>query len=179
MLKQNFLIKLISNRIFIYLFSRYFSYIIQFLTAIYLAITLGPFYFGVYGFIILISNYLSFFNIGIPSSVSVMLIQNKTNDSIVKDILASSIFSVVIISFFLCAIGFLYYLLDYNIFPKFNISRYIPLIIIITVLTIFNSLFLGVYRFKNRLFEVGFYQSFKPIFIFKSINSKKKRVKNR
>tara|TARA_B110000114_G_scaffold185485_1_gene232777 strand:- start:189 stop:1541 length:1353 start_codon:yes stop_codon:yes gene_type:complete len=130
-----------------------------------LAITLGPFYFGVYGFIILISNYLSFFNIGIPSSVSVMLIQNKTNDSIVKNILASSIFSIGIISFFLCVIGFLYYFIDYNIFTKFNINRYVPLIIIITILTIFNSLFLGVYRFKNRLFEVGFYQSFKPILI--------------
>ena len=72
--------KIFSNKIFIYLGSRYVTYGLQFFVSLIIASRLGPYYMGIYGFISLLLNYVGQFNLGIPHSLNVLLVHHKGED---------------------------------------------------------------------------------------------------
>jgi O-antigen/teichoic acid export membrane protein len=163
------LFKLLTNKVFLYISSRYFTYVIQFITSIYIAVDLGAYYFGVYGFVLLLISYLSNLNFGITHSATVLLVQNKKDEKKIKDIVSNSILIITIISLFVIIICLFYNIFQLNYFEKFNIDKYFWFVPIIAILGHFNVLFLTIYRFKNKLFEIAFYQSFRPFLVFVSI----------
>ena len=57
----------------------------------------------------------------------------------------------------------------FEFIEKFNINKYFLFVPLIAVLGHFNVLFLTIYRFKNKLFEIAFYQSFRTFLVFISI----------
>ena len=88
---------LLSNQIIFYLFSRYFTYFIQFIISIVLAVKLGAYYLGIWSFIVLIINYFGQIDFGIANSLNVFLIQNRDDSRI------SSIFifnALLLLTFF-------------------------------------------------------------------------------
>ena len=163
------LIKLLNNKVFLYISSRYVTYVIQFITSIYIAVDLGAYYFGVYGFVFLLISYLSNLNFGITHSATILLVQNKNDEKKIKDIVSNSILMITIISLFVIIICLFYNIFQLNYFEKFNIDKYFWFVPIIAILGHFNVLFLTIYRFKNKLFEIAFYQSFRPFLVFVSI----------
>lgn len=163
------LIKLLTNKVFLYISSRYVTYVIQFISTIYIAIDLGTYYFGVYGFVLLLISYLSNLNFGITHSATVLLVQNKNDEQKIKDIVSNSILLVTIISLFVLILSLFYNIFQFNYFEKFNIDKYFWFVPIIAITGHFNVLFQTIYRFRNRLFEIAFYQSFRPFLVFVSI----------
>ena len=70
---------LYKNKILFYLVSRYVTYGIAFISSLFIAAKLGPFYMGVWGFILLILNGFSQLHLGIGNSLNVLLDHNKEN----------------------------------------------------------------------------------------------------
>ena len=161
--------KLLLNKVALYVASRYFTYLIQFITSIYIAVELGPFYFGVYGFIMLIISYLGLINMGVPHSMNVLLVQNKNNENSIKDIESNSVFLISVISILISIFCVTYYVLDLNLFEKYAINNYLLFIGVLSVIGHFNTLFLVVYRFRISLFEIAFQLSFTPILVLVSL----------
>lgn len=71
--------QILKNKVFVYLFTRYFTYGLQFVMSLIIAVRLGPYYLGIYGIIQLILNYINQINFGIPHSLNVLLVHNKQN----------------------------------------------------------------------------------------------------
>ena len=158
--------KVLSNKVILYLVSRYFIFFIQFISSIYLAIKLEPYYFGVWGFILLMISYLSYINFGIDKSLNILMIQNKKNKGYIKDFVSNSFFLVSILSILTVCLAICYLIFDIQLFEKYDIGNYFYIICIISILFHFNSLMGTIYRVKNRLFELAFFQSIIPILIF-------------
>ena len=155
-----------SNKVMLYLISRYVTYLIQFLSSIFIAIKFGPYYFGVWGFILLLISYISYINFGISYSVNILMVQNKNNDNYIKNIVASSFLMTGILSLLIILLAIYYSVFGLKEFEKYEIGNYFYVICLIGIGFHFNSLFGTIYRVKNRLFELAFFQSVIPILIF-------------
>ncbi len=158
-----------SNKVMLYLLSRYVTYFIQFLSSIFIAVNFGPYYFGIWGFILLLISYISYINFGISNSVNILVVQNKNNDNYIKNIVASSLNLIGILSLLIIIFAIYYSIFGIKAFDKYEIGNYFYIICIIGIGVHFNSLFGTIYRIKNRLFEIAFLQSVIPIFIFISL----------
>ena len=169
MLIINKLSKLFCNKVFLYISSRYLTYLIQFISSIYIAVKLGAFYFGIYGFAMLLISYLAILNFGITHSTTVLLVQNKKNENEIKNIVYNAILIIFIITLFIILGSLFYYVFDINYFKKYDIKEIFYFIPLIAIVSHFNILFLTIYRFKNKLFEIAFQQSFKPFLVLISL----------
>ena len=157
------------NKVLIYLITRYGTFFIQFISSIFLAVNCGAYYFGIWGFISMLINYISYVNLGIPYSVNILMIQNKSNGQLIKDYVANSLVLNILLSFLIILFGIYYYLVGISAFDKYQISEYFCLICIIGIVYHFDSLFGTIYRVNNRMFELAFFQSVVPVLIFFSI----------
>ncbi|MBK5203574.1 MAG: oligosaccharide flippase family protein [Prolixibacteraceae bacterium] len=161
---MGFLKKIVSNKILQYIFSRYATYFIQFINSLFIAVYLGPFYLGVWGFITLIIQYFSQINLGIPHSVNAIVAINKKDEDYVVKTTGTSLvmmgaLSIVIILLFIANSLF------FNIGEKYNFSVYAPVIALIAILNYFNSIISNIFRIYGKLFEIAFNQSVFPVLI--------------
>jgi O-antigen/teichoic acid export membrane protein len=160
---------IINNKVILYLISRYITYFIQFLSSIFIAIKFGPYYFGIWGFMLLLISYISYFNFGISNSVNIFMVQNKSNDDHLKNIVADSLVLIGIITLLIVLFTVYYFIFGIKAFEKYELGNYFYLICIIGIMFHFNSLFGTIYRVKNRLFEMAFQQSVVPLLVFISL----------
>lgn len=154
---------LLSNKIILYVVTRYGTYALQFLVSIVIAAKLGPYFFGVYGFILLIFQYFSQINFGIPHSLNVLVVHNKNNDYACKNYLANSIYLYLILSLIIVCFFVFYKFLDLQISDEYPIEDYLPIVIVIAILSYFNSLFTIYVRARNKVNAMALMQSINVI----------------
>lgn len=167
---------IISNKVILYLFSRYFTYFIQFITSILIAVKLGPYYFGIWGFILLLINYFQITNFGISNSINILLVQHKDNDAKVKNLISSAYILIGLLWFVVIAITTYYYFFGISFFDKYEVNNFFFAIAVIAMFAYINILLMTIYRVKNSLFEIAFYQSIIPIFVFFALFLAEKRT---
>ncbi len=166
----------LENKVLLYVFSRYATYFIQFINSMFIAVYLGPYYLGIWGFITLIIQYLNQINLGISHSVNAIISINKNKEWYVQKVIGNSItmlfgLSILIILFFILNTIF-----NFNIGAKYNFSDYAFMVTIIGIFAYFNSLFSNIFRVYGRIFEIAVNQSAFPIlmlitvFMFKQEN---------
>ena len=168
----SFVKKIGSNKVFLYMGSRYITYALQFITSLIIAFKLGPEPFGIWSFILLIINLFNVIDFGISNSVNVLLVQDK-NDSEKAN---THIMSSVVITAGISLVAFVLYIVvvsfpELNLVNKYQIADYLPYILLVVVVAYFNKLFAAIYRVKNRLFEIALYQSIVPVLLFVAILS--------
>lgn len=161
--------KIVTNKLVLYLVSRYLTYFLQFITSLIIAVKLGPYYFGVWGFITLLMNYFRIVNFGISNASNILLVQNKKDEIKISKVVKASLFLLSAISLVILLLAFLYERIQIEAFQKYELNEMFYAICAIAILTHFNMLFMNIYRFKNRLFEVAFYQSIIPLLVFLSV----------
>ena len=168
--------KIFSNKILVYLFSRYFTYGLQFLTSLIIAVQLGPYYMGVWGFLLLILNYFQQAHFGISNSLNVLMVHYKDTPHQTSLYINNSLFLVSLVA--IVALGLFGFLCGSNLnsFTKYGVDRYAVVLAIIIVLQYYNQLFLNIFRVKNKINYVTFSQSiiillnFFPVFFFEGEN---------
>ncbi|WP_405377619.1 polysaccharide biosynthesis C-terminal domain-containing protein [Nonlabens sp. Asnod3-A02] len=161
----DFVSKALKNRFVGYLFSRYFTYFIQFASSIFIATKLGPYYFGIWGFILLLLNYFRVINLGISNAVNILIVQNR-NDKERSVNYAYNAF--ICLSFLFLAIilmGVYYYYYGISLFDKYEIGSMFYWVCLIAILTHINTLLMTLYRIKNRLSEIAIYQTIIPLLV--------------
>jgi len=153
----------ISNKVVQYIASRYFVYFIQFVNSLFIALYLGPFYLGVWGFINLVLQYFLQINFGIAHSFNA-LISIKKNDTeyVIKAFNTSlALLFILAMGVVICFTGS--YFQGNTIGEEFGFSKYIWPVCILAVMNYFIVLFSNLFRVFNKLREIAFAQSIFPI----------------
>src|SRR5690554_4538644 len=156
---------ILKNKVVLYLATRYLTYFFQFLSSIIIAVKLGPYYFGIWGFLLLLINYFRISNFGISNAANVLIVQNKENKEKVKNLVLGALACTGILSLMIILFALYYYLFGIPFFQKYEVGVLFYVVCFIAILTHFNTLLMNIYRIKNRLFEVAFQQSAVPILV--------------
>lgn len=142
---------------------RYFIFFLQFVGSLIIASKLGPYYMGIWGFLLLILQYFSFVTLGEGYSLNILLVQNKNNTDLEKQIISSAfiIAGIEVFVVFLFSVIISIYKISY--FEKYYLSTYIYFIFVISVLINFNGLLMSIYRIRNDIKRMLFNQGIVPI----------------
>jgi len=147
---------LFTNKILLFTANRYFCYFLSFIRGILVAKFLGPYFFGIWGFIQLILNYLSYTSLGIGYAVNVELSTNNKND---KENIAIIVGNSMLLTFFICllliCIVILVELSDLKLFPSYSFSQYALFAALIACLNHITQVFANIYRAHGFLFRIA------------------------
>lgn len=163
---------LLKNKIVVFIVSRYFSYFLQFLNSLIVAFLMGPFYLGIWGFVLLVLQYMNFGNFGIELALNVKLSSGSDKEPGSSDKYVSSAFVLTLLSsVFYLAIALVFVLFDFPLFEKFSFTQYLLPVIGIACLNFFNVLFLNVCRAYSIYGPISFFQTAVqlvqlPVFLF-------------
>lgn len=167
MMKVIQLIKsLFNNKIFLYVGTRYLVYGLQFIILMVVASKLGPYYYGIWGFILMLIGYFGVSNFGIANSINVLMVQHKDDAKTISDYVFSAMLCVGILSLVVVLIAVIVPFCHFDILKKYEIGNLFYLICLYAIFDYFNRLFSNIYRVKNRLLELSFYQSSTALFVF-------------
>ena len=151
--------QVLKNKVVFYLASRYITYAIQFVSSLVIAAKLGPYYMGIWGFILLIIQYFQQIHFGIVNSFNVLYVHHRDNEQdcnnyIVNSLLLISYLALIVVGFYLY-----YIIVGIKGFYKYSVDGYITWICLIAVLQYFVQFFITLFRVKNMLTSVIFCQS--------------------
>ncbi len=160
---------LFSNKIIFYVLSRYSTYALLFINSLFIAVSLGPYYLGVWGFITLIIQYINQIDLGISHSANAIVSINKDDELYSSRILGSSF--LMIIAYSLSVLLFFLFLriFDYNLGSKYNFYSYEIIAVFVGVLGYFNTLLSNIFRIYGRVNEIIFNQSAFPVLMLISL----------
>ena len=147
-----------------YIGVRYIAYGLQFINSIFIAKFLGLYFFGIYSFIQLFRQYLVYFGM-IPSYslTTIMSTINKPDSKVKDDIFGASILNLIILNILAAAGVFILFLINPDIFSKYEFSRYLVYLMLISLLTSTNHLFINLYRSIGSIFKINFSELLIPI----------------
>jgi len=146
----------INKQVILFTIIRYVTFSIQFIKGILVAKLLGPYYFGIWGFIVLIQQYLSYTNLGVQYAINLELAISDMEDQKAHSLLInSSLFISTIIFILLLFTGIILRALSISLFPAYHTSEYILFILIVVGLTNFREIFSNIYRVYNRLIRIS------------------------
>lgn len=159
--------KIISNKVLLYVSTRYLVYGLQFVSLIIVSSKLGSYRYGIWGFILMLLSYLNIINLGIPNSINVLMVQHKKNIDIKRNFIASAFLAISILICVILILGISLFILNPDkIFTKFPLGSWIYIVLIIGGLQYVNVLMVNIFRADNRLLEVAIYQSSIPLGVF-------------
>jgi len=153
----------IRNKIFHYIFSRYFIYALQFINTVFLAIFLGPFFLGIWGFIQLIIQYFNQINFGIPHALNNILSIHKKSNKFVTFSFNTGLSLVFLLCVLVVLLFVIYGLLGYDFGESYKFNKYSNLVCAIIIFNYLNSVFINLFRVYNKLWEITFSQAIFPI----------------
>lgn len=159
----NILKKTIKNPPILYVISRYGTFLLKFINSIFIALYLGPYYLGVWGFVNLVIGYIGQIDFGVSHSVNVLVAVNKEDESLVKKIIGNSLTMLIALSFFLILFLVIVYLADFKLVDKYELDKFIIPICTIGVLGYFKKLFSSLFRIFNDIFSIALNQSLFPL----------------
>lgn len=150
---------ILKNKVVLYLTSRYVTYAVQFVTSLVVAAKLGPYYMGIWGFILLVMQYFQQIHLGIANSFNVLYVQNHNCGEECKNYIGNSLILLCYLSL-LVVLFYLYYIVfGISSFEKYHIKSYVIWICLVAVLQYFVQFFINLFRVKNQLTKVIFCQS--------------------
>jgi len=161
--------KVITNKVVIYMVTRYIIYFITFLSSMIIAVRMGPYYLGIWGFVLLLIRYFHIIDFGVGNSMTVLLVQNKEDEIARADYEMSAMFILSGISIGVVLVALYYYLFGIPLFEKYELGYLFYFVCIVAILQYFNDYFLKIYRVKGKMFEFTFYQSIIQILVFVAV----------
>ncbi len=140
----------------------YLSYILVFVNSLLLANFLSVFFFGIYQFILLVSQYLSYSNLGISYSLGVVLAAKKNNFSL-SSLVWNTVFRINLYCAIIVLITNIILVATFpNMMHKYNYVNHSLGIILIALISNVNTLFSNLYRTYSRFFKINFQQFIPP-----------------
>ena len=131
---------------------RYGIFFLQAVKGFVLAYFLGPFFLGIYGFIMLYQQYFSYSNLGIEYSVNSEVAILDSNNIIEKQKLINSAFTwTFFMSILLMLISLVIFVSKIELFPFENSHAYIFILMLLTVFSHFQKIFVNIFRIEKKL----------------------------
>lgn len=155
--------KAIKNKVVWFVITRYITYGVQFVVSLLCAAKMGPYYFGMWGFMMLILNYMQQINFGISQSANILLVQERNNHQKFAEIESTAFLA----QSFLC-LGVVFFALGnafvgYSFMEKYPLGWLFYLICFTAMLAYMVQICMTIYRIKHQLTEIAIYQSSIPL----------------
>ena len=166
---KDILTKVFKNKVLLFIFSRYGTYVIHFVNSLFIAVYLGPYYLGIWGFITLVVSYLNHLNFGVIHSVTAIISIRKSEELYVQKVIGTAISMLIGLSIILILFFTINEVFNLNFGDKYNFSRYALIVILIAVLAHFNNLLSAIFRVYGKLFEIAFQQTMLPLLLLCAI----------
>lgn len=143
---------------------RYIIYTLQFGNSLFIARNLGPYFMGEWGFIMLIIQYLTQINFGIPYALNVQLATHEgKNNQVQSQYAGNSLIFTFFHSALIVIAGLAILHINVPIFKKYEFYGYIFLVILNAILQNIDTVFINIFRIKNSLGSIIFYQALMPV----------------
>lgn len=162
--------KTLSNKILQYVFSRYLIYFIQFINSLLIAVYLGPFYLGVWGFINLAIQYFEQFNFGLSQSFNALGSIHKQHSEYVGKLFVSTLICIGIVAGIAVVFLWLNQTLDFGFGEKYGFSKFAPVVAIVVMLNYFLPAFLNLLRIYGNVLTIAIVQSLQPLCVFLALH---------
>jgi len=159
----------LKNKVLLFIFSRYGTYVIHFINSLFIAVYLGPFYLGVWGFITLVTSYMNHLSFGISDSVTAIISVKKDKDFYVQKVIGTAITMLLGLSVLAILLFSINAIFELDFGSKYNFSTFAPIVVLIGVLGYFNTLFNHIFRVYGKLFEIAFSQTVFPVLMLLAI----------
>lgn len=134
-----------------------------------IAAKLDPYYMGIWGFVLLLIRYFSLIDFGIPSSLTVLLVQNKKLSLKANDYETTSIVLMLILSGLIGLVALYYSIFGISLFDRYIIGNLFYMVCVIAILQNFTNLFFKIYRVKGKIWEMIFSQSIIQVLLFSCV----------
>ena len=151
--------QIIKNKVVFYLASRYLTYFVQFVTSLIIAVELGPYYMGIWGFVLLLLQYFQQIHFGVANSFNVLYVHHRDNKQECDNYIGNSLVLVSYLALLVIAFYVYYLIFGISVFEKYHANRFIIWVCIIAVLQYYVMFFVNLFRVKNQLNRVAFCQS--------------------
>jgi O-antigen/teichoic acid export membrane protein len=140
---------------FYFTLGRYLVYAFQIAKGFALAYFLGPFFFGIYGYIMLYQQYLVYSNLGVQYALNAELSINSNSEQSVKNRIENSAFSMTVyIVLVLFILSLFVYFFKIEIFPYKDSYKYVFLLLILACLGHFQEIFVNIFRINKNLLPI-------------------------
>lgn len=140
---------------FYFTLGRYLVYAFQIAKGFALAYFLGPFFFGIYGYIMLYQQYLVYSNLGVQYALNAELSINSNSEQSVKNRIENSAFSMTVyIVLVLFILSLFVYFFKIEIFPYKDSHKYVFLLLILACLGHFQEIFVNIFRINKNLLPI-------------------------
>ena len=154
-----------TNKVVGYTITRYVVYGIQFIVSMLCAAKMGPYYFGIWGFIMMLLSYMQRIDLGIPNAMNIILIQEKDN----KEEFARTQSTGFLLLSFLC-LGILLFAVgnsiwDYGFMEKYSVGWLFYVVCIVAMISYYVTASTGIYRVRHKLAEIAITQSVIPVLL--------------
>ncbi|MCB8980446.1 MAG: oligosaccharide flippase family protein [Ardenticatenaceae bacterium] len=141
-----------QNQVVLFTASRYLGYAMQFVRGILVAKFLGPYLFGIWGFLTLMQQYLMYTGFGFQHAINVELAVNALSDKERQAKYINASFTMtLLIAAFLAVVGAYVQFQEIPLFPKYNFYQYTFAISLIVGLSHLKEVFSNIYRVYGKL----------------------------
>lgn len=141
-----------------YVIIRYITYIIQFVNAILLARYLDTFYFGIYSFIMLLMQYMSYSNLGINESLNTEYAAHKKEEVQLNDIWNNAWSINIVINLVVILICIVIFEFTDNLFSTYQFNDYKYLLLTTCIVINLSKIYITYYRLHGSLFKLNIQQ---------------------
>ena len=145
----------------VYVIFRYGTYIVQFLNSILLAKALGDIKYGIYSFVFLIMQYMSYSNLGINESLNTEYAVSKDSDRC-KIWNTSWALNLLINTFLFMVFAFLISIV--SLFSRYEFDSYGRLLLMTCIVINLSRIYITYYKLHGKLIKLNI-QQFLPHFV--------------
>ena len=151
--------QIVRNKVIFYLASRYITYAVQFITSLVIAVELGPYYMGIWGFILLLLQYFQQIHFGIANSFNVLYVHHRDSEQECNNYIGNSLILVSYLALIVVCFYLYYVFFGVSSFEKYHADKYVVWVCLIAIMQYFVQFFINLFRVKNELNRVTFCQS--------------------
>ncbi len=137
----------------------------QFVVSLLCAAKMGPYYYGVWGFIMMLLSYMQRIDLGIPNAMNIILVQEKDNREEFSRTQTTGflLLSLLCIGVALFACGNI--IGEYGFMEKYPLGWLFYVVCATAIISYYVTCCTGIYRVKHRLFEIVVSQSIIPFLL--------------
>lgn len=156
--------RVLQNPVLLFTASRYVGYGLQFVRGMLVAKLLGPYLLGVWGFLMLVRQYLSYTSFGVQYAVNIELaIDSLTDPTRRQMIIRVALTSTLLIAGLLSLMGLGVQVVGIPLFKKYSFNQYALALGVIAGLDHLTQVFVNVYRVYGKLFRIAAAELFTAI----------------
>lgn len=149
-----------------YVIIRYITYVIQFANAILLARYLDGYYFGIYSFIMLIMQYMSYSNLGINESLNTEYASHKGDSRQLNAIWNNAWSLNILLSVAITVVCCILFTVTDNLFPAYQFDDYKYSLLAICITVNLSRIYITYYRLCGQLYKLNIQQILPNLTIF-------------